>query len=95
MNNGADAQTMYTVAFRYFRTQIKKTIKHIHNLKICKHILVLNKSYSTISEPCLTPELWNRQHSKVVIFEDTKHIVVGLFNSPTTIKRRQNQNLAG
>ena len=54
---------------------------------MCKRILVLNKSYSTISKPCITPELWNRQHSTVVIFEDTKHIVVGLFNSPTTIKQ--------
>ena len=48
-------------------------------------ILVTHKIYHKISKPCITPEPWNRQHSTEVIFEDTKHIVVGLFDSPKTI----------
>ena len=54
-----------------------------------KWILVPNKIYPTISKPSIrhqSREIANT--ATVVIFEDTKLIVVGLFNSPTTIRRR-------
>ena len=90
MNYGAE---VHTVEFRYFRKikKKKKTRKHIHNLKTCtKWILVPIKIYFTISKPCITPEPWNRQHSNSGSFRvqiHTKLIVVGLFNSPTTMTR--------
>ena len=48
-----------------------------------RHVAVVrqavpDKNSPTISQPCITREPWNHQHSTVVIVED-KHIVVWLF----------------
>ena len=89
MNHGAEAHTTGTKSqsrISVFSNKNKKTRKLIHNLKTCpKWILVPNKIYPPISKPCIMPEPWYRQHGNSGNFEDTKLIVVGLFNSPTTM----------
>ena len=80
MNHGAEAHTTYTVAFRYFRTKIKKKKKkkkHESTFTTLKHPQVHSSAERNLSYNFETLNHARAVKSPtVVIFKDTKHIVV-------------------
>ena len=80
MNHGEEAHTVYTVAFRSFRTKSKKyestfttyNIPHLHS-SIEQN---LSYNFETLHHARAVKSL------TAVIFGDTKDIVLGMFNNP-------------
>ena len=77
MNHGAEAHTMYAVAFHYFRTKIRKHKSTFTTLNM--------PQVHPSAEQNLSYNFENLHHTRavksstVVIFEDIKHVV---FKSP-------------
>ena len=88
MNHSSEAHANYTVAFWYFHTKFKKNkssltaLKHVPSVFSCRTICILQ-----FRNPASRQSREIDSSGNQVIFKDAKHIVVGLFNSPTTINQ--------